>query len=201
MEGTILRSMLIAMLFLAASVLPGQAVEKFYGFTVKGEPVSPVCLEHIHPWLSDTDIIIKSIILDYCQDSNWAFAFNPIKVDGDLVSTVIKGKEDSEVESSTFDYRVAGKTDNGMFILELPANNEIAAYTITEQTIKSDLFNPQPSKEHILTQVSLSFVFCVERVWVKGNTVFVEKHVRDENAPRSEMCTPKMETVSYDVAP
>lgn len=196
-----IRSMLIAALFLAASTLHGQAEEKFFGFTVKGEPVNPVCLEHIHPWLSDTDIIIKSIILDYCQDSNWAFPFNPIKVDGDLVSTVIKGVEDSEIQSSTFSYRVVGKTDNGMFILELPANNEMAAYTITEQTIKSDLFEPDPTKVKILTQVSLSSVFCVEKAWVKGNTVFVQKHVRDENALRSGMCTPKMETVSYDVAP
>jgi hypothetical protein len=193
--------MLIAALFLAASSAHGQAAEKFFGFTVKGEPVSPVCLEHIHPWLSDTDIIIKSVILDYCQDSNWTFAYNPIKIDGDLVSTVIKDKVDSEVESSTFDYEVAGKTDNGMFILMLPANNEIAAYTITEQTIKSDLFDPHPLKKQILTQVSLSFVACMEKAWVKGNTVFVQKHVRDENAPRSEECNTKLETVSYEVSP
>ena len=196
-----IRSMLMAALFLAASTLHGQAAEKFYGFTVNDEPVNPVCLEHIHPWLSDSDIIIKSIILDYCQGSNWAFAYNPIKIDGDLVSTVIKGKEDSEIESSTFSYRVVGKTDNGMFILMLPDNNEIAAYTITEQTIKSDLFEPDPTKVKILTQVSLSIVMCVEKAWVKGNRVFVEKHVRDENALRSGMCTPKMETVSYDVSP
>lgn len=192
-----IRSMLIATLFLAASCAHGQAAEKFYGFTVKGEPVSPVCLEHIHPWLSDTDIIIKSVILDYCQDSNWTFAFNPIKIDGDLVSSRIKGEEDSEIESATFSYRVIGKTDNGMFILELPGNNEIAAYTITEQTIKSDLFDPKPEKMQILTQVSLSFVFCVDKAWVKGNTVSVQRHVRDDNAH----CTDKVETVSYDVAP
>jgi hypothetical protein len=194
--------MLIATLLLAASHVHGTgAAEKFYGFTVNGEPVSPVCLEHIHPWLSDTDIIIRSIILDDCQDSNWAFAYNPIRIDGDVVSTVIKGKVDSEVESSTFSYEVVGRTDNGMFILMLPANSEIAAYSITEQTIKSDLLDPRPARKKILTQVSRSFVACLEKAWVKCNTVFVRKHVRDENAPRPEQCTPKMETVSREVSP
>jgi hypothetical protein len=192
--------MIFIALFLAASFGPGHAQDRFFGFTIKGQVINPLCLEHIHPWSSDGVIIVKSLVLEYCQDSNWAFADNPIEVEGDVVSTKLKNGVDSEVSSSIFSYRIVGKTDNGLFIALLP-ENEVAAYTIAEQTIKSDLFAPDPDRVHVLTQVALSSVACLQTIRVEGNTVIVTKNVLDEHAPRSDQCTPKIETVSYHVSP
>lgn len=194
------RLMAFAVLFLAASIGHGQAEEKFFGFNLNGKVINPLCLEHIHPWYSDSVVIIKSLILDYCQDSNWAFNDYPVKVDGDIVSIKLKDGVDSEVSSSTFSYQIVGKTDNGLFIARLP-ENEIGAYTIEEKTIKSDLFAPNPDKVHILTQVALSFVPCLQKAWVEGNKVFLTKNVYDQDAPRADQCKPQIETVSYQVSP
>jgi len=194
------RYMFLAVLFLAASFGRGQAEEKFYGFTLDGKVINPLCLEHMHPWLSDSVIIVKSLILDYCQDSNWAADDNPVEVKGNVVSTKVRDAVDSEVTSSTFSYEIVGKTDNGLFIARLP-ENEIAAYTIEEKTIKSDLLKPDPDKVHILTQVALSFVPCLQKAWVEGNKVFVTKNVSDQYAPGADQCKPAMETLSYEVSP
>jgi hypothetical protein len=191
--------MIIATLFLAASVNAGYPEEKFFGFNVKGEAINPLCLEHIHPWYSDSVIIVKSLILEYCQHSNWAFADYPIKEEGDVVSVKLKDGVDSALSSSTFSYQIIGKADNGLYIARL-ALNEIAAYTVTEQTLKSDLFTPDPDRVHVLTQLALSSVDCLQKISVKGNTVTVEKNVVDEHASRQE-CTSKIETITYDVAP
>jgi hypothetical protein len=192
--------MMFAALFLAASIGRGQAAEKFFGFTLDGKVINPLCLEHMHPWLSDGVIIVKSLILDYCQDSNWAFNANPVEVKDDIVSTKLKDGVDSEMSSSTFSYEIVGKTDNGLYIAWL-SGNEVAAYTLEEKAIKDDLFDPKPAKVHILTQVSLSFVPCLEKVWVKGNKVFVTKDVYDQEAPRPDQCKAQKETVSYEVSP
>jgi hypothetical protein len=199
-EISMLRSMFLLVLFLATSLGRAQAADRFYGFNLDGKVINPLCLEHIHPWLSDGAIIIRSLILDYCQDSNWAFDDCPVEVNGDVVSTKVKGAVDSELTSSTFSYRIVGKTDNGLFIARL-AENEIAAYTIEVKTIRSDLFDPKPQKVHVLTQVALSFVPCLQRVWVVGNKVLLTRNVYDERASRAEQCKPDVETVSYEVSP
>lgn len=196
-----LRIIVLTALFVAASLSQSRAEDRFFGFTLKGEVINPLCLEHIHPWYSDGVIIVKSLILDYCQESNWAFADSPIEVQGNVVSTKVKGAIDSEVTSSTFSYEIVGRTDNGLFIAILAGNSEIAAYRIDEQVIRSDLFAPRPETVHMLTQVSLSTVDCLRKAWVKGNTVFIEKNVSDDSAPRSQRCTPKTETQHYDVTP
>jgi len=178
----------------------GNPPENIPASPLDSKVINPLCLEQMHPWLSDGVIIVKSLILDYCQDSNWAFDYNPVEVKGNIVSTKVKDAVDSEVTSSTFSYEIVGKTDNGLFIARL-SENEIAAYTIEEKTINSDLLKPDPAKVHILTQVALSFVPCLQSAWVEGNKVFVTKNVYDQDAPRPEQCKPQTETLSYEVSP
>jgi hypothetical protein len=144
--------------------------------------------------------IIKTLILDYCQDSNWAFNDYPVQVDGNRVSIRLKDGVDSEVSSSIFSYEIVGRTESGVFIALL-AGNEIAGYTITEQTISSDLFNPRPDKVHILTQVGLSSVDCLRSIRVEANSVVIEKNVFDSAASRPEQCTARIETVAYPIRP
>jgi hypothetical protein len=199
-RGSMFRFMALVVLFLAASIGRGQAEEKFFGFNLGGKVINPLCLEHIHPWYSDGSIIIRSLILDYCQDSNWAYDDYPVEVKGDVVSIKLKDGVDSEVSSSTFSYRIIGKTDNGLYIAWL-AGNEMAAYTIEEKTLATELFDRKPDKVHILTQVGLSFVPCLQKAWVEGNKVFLTKNVYDQDAPRGGQCKPQLETVSYEVSP
>ncbi|MDB5526574.1 MAG: hypothetical protein JWM58_4337 [Rhizobium sp.] len=193
------RYMFFATLFLAASVSHGQAEEKFHGFTINGEVINPMCLQNMHPWYSDGDIIIKSLNLDYCQNSNWAFAANPIKVEGDVVSTKVQGAVMSEVTSDSFSYKPIGKTTDGLFIVMLPDNGEIAAYRIDERIVKDDLFGTKTSKVHILTAIGQSWFRCLNNAWMKGNKVVIERRIPHEDKPRSEECDTKMETVEYEI--
>jgi hypothetical protein len=194
------RFMMLGVLFLAASPGSSEADEKFFGFNLDGKVINPLCLEHIHPWYSDSTIIVRSLILDYCQDSNWAYDDYPVEVKDGVVSIKLKDRVDSEVSSSTFSYRIVGKTDNGLYIARL-AENEMAAYTIEEKTLATELFDRKPEKVHVLTQVGLSFVPCLQKAWVAGNKVFLTKNVYDRDAARDAQCKPQLETLSYDVSP
>lgn len=190
----------LVVLFLAASIGCSHADEKFFGFNLDGKVINPLCLEHIHPWYSDNTIIVRSLILDYCQDSNWAADNDAVEVKGDVVSIKLNDSADSGTSSSTFSYQIIGKTTNGLYIARLP-ENEMAAYTIEEKVLATELFDRKPDKVRILTQVGLSFVPCLQKVWVEGNKVFLTKNVYDQDAAHADQCKPQIETVSYDVSP
>jgi hypothetical protein len=193
-----LRTLAYSMLFILALGSCGQAEEKFLGFNIGGEVINPMCLQKMRPWFSDGGIIVKSIVLDNCQNSNWAYATNPITIDGNVVSTKVEGAVASEVESEVFSYEVVGRTDSGVFVLRL-SDNWVAAYRIDEQVVKDELFKPQTSKVHVLIALGESWVPCLQKVEVKGNKVVIEKQIYRQDAARSDQCDTRMETVEYDI--
>jgi hypothetical protein len=193
-----LRMFAYSMLFILALGARSEAEERFLGFNIGGEVINPMCLQKMRPWYSDGAIIIKSIVLENCQNSNWAYAVNPIVVDGNLVSTKVEGAVASEVESEVFSYEVAGRTDSGVFVLML-SDNWVAAYRIDEQVVKDELFKPQTSRVHVLTALGESWVPCLQKVAVKGNKVVIEKQIYHQDAARPDQCDTKMEMVEYDI--
>ena len=165
-----------------------QAEEALGGFTLGGEPINPVCIGKMQPWISDRGIIIKSIVLETCQKSN--FGFHKKRVN------VADGNVSAELEGGPFGYKVVGETDSGLFILQ-QSENVIGAYRIEEQEVKPDLFKPDVEKVHVLTSVANSFVPCLKKLAVKGDAVLVEKHVYDPKAPHAQQCGEKRESAEY----
>ena len=76
---------------------------------IDGEVVNPVCIKLMQPWLSekvDEPVIIRSIILDTCQNSNLAYGGqNPTISDDKKVSFY----EDPNDGYSYFGYIFLGK--------------------------------------------------------------------------------------------
>ena len=169
-----------------------QAAQPFQGFNLGGKAINPVCLQKMVPLMSDNGIIVRSIVLETCQDSNWAFNDQPVQVEGDTVSTVI--------EDEPFSYQVLGKTPAGVFVLR-QTGNEIYAYRIDVVAAKPDLLAPATQQVHVLTVLSQSFVPCLQSAVVQGDKLVVKKQVSDMNASRAEQCKTKVQTVQYPIAP
>ncbi|HPA39702.1 MAG TPA: hypothetical protein PLV04_13215 [Phenylobacterium sp.] len=175
-----------------AAAAQAQAAEPFQGFNLGGKAINPVCLQKMAPWASDNGIIVRSIVLETCQDSNWAFNDQPVQVAGDTVSTVI--------EDEPFSYQVLGKTTSGVFVLK-QTGNEIYAYRIDVVATKPDLLAPATRPVHVLTVLGESFVPCLQSAVVQGDKLVVKKQVSDMNASRAEQCKTKVQTVQYPIAP
>ena len=45
----------------------------YYGFNFQGKTINPKCINLLQPWMSDGATIIKSIIVNTCQNSNQAY--------------------------------------------------------------------------------------------------------------------------------
>lgn len=174
-----------------AAMTQAQA-EPFQGFNLEGKAINPVCLQKMAPWISDNGIIVRSIVLETCQDSNWAFNDQPVQVAGDTVSTVIEGEP--------FSYQVLGKTTSGVFVLK-QTGNEIYAYRIDVVAAKPDLLAPATQQVHVLTVLSQSFVPCLQSAVVQGDKLVVKKQVSDMNASRAEQCKSRIQTMQYPIAP
>lgn len=167
-----------------------QAAEPFHGFNLNSEAINPVCINKMRPGLSDQGIIVKSIILENCQNSNWGFHSKPINIKGNEISTELE-------EGEVFSYEVIGKTDSGLFIVF--HTGYIAAYSIEEQIIKKDLLKPETEKIHVLTIIGDSFVPCFMRAKLKGNILIIDKHVFNLEASNAEQCKDEMETFKYQI--
>lgn len=177
---------------LMASLSQAHAAEPFKGFNLAGKAINPVCLSKMAPWISDTAIIVRSIVLETCQDSNWAFNDSPVKIKGDTVST--------EIEGESFSYEVIGRTTSGVFLVS-QSGEQIFAYRIDVAQVKADLLEGKARPAHVLTALGQGFVPCFLSAKVKGDVLVVQKQVSDLNAPRSDQCKSKIEMVQYPIAP
>lgn len=176
----------------AAAASSAQAAEPFQGFNLGGKAINPTCLQKMVPWASDNGIIVRSLVLETCQDSNWAFNDKPVEVTGDTVSTTI--------EDEPFSYQVLGKTTSGVFLV-LQTGNEINAYRIDVTPVKPDLLEAKTKPVHVLTLLSQSFVPCLQSAVVQGDVLVVKKQVSDLNAPHAFQCKTKIQTLRYTIAP
>jgi len=177
---------------LMAGLSQAHAAEPFKGFNLAGKAINPVCLSKMAPWISDTAIIVRSIVLETCQDSNWAFNDSPVKIKGDTVST--------EIEGESFSYEVIGRTTSGVFLVS-QSGEEIFAYRIDVAQVKDDLLKGKARPAHVLTALGQGFVPCFLSAKVVGDVLVVQKQVSDLHAAMPNRCKSKIETVQYPIAP
>jgi hypothetical protein len=166
------------------------ATNPLHGFSLTDEAINPVCIQKIYPLLSDQSFIIRSIILEECQKSNFGFHNSEIKTQENAVFT---NNADGLIK-----YEIIGKTDNNIFILFF--NGNIAAYTINEKLIKSDLFKNEKKKAHILTVIGYSFVPCFKKAHIEGSILVIEKNIYIPNASRAKQCTDTSHVVKYKIS-
>ncbi len=182
---------------LASGTPPARAVSTtgFFGFTLGSEIINPKCVNLLQTWISEkASIIVQSVVLKTCQNSNLAFEGKTYKVDDD-------GKvsyQEPDDPTSQFSYQVVGRTDNGYHALY--HDGYIGIYKIENRDLYFDI-NSQPKRPvAVLSKIgSTSFLPCIDSMHVDGSFIVIKKAVFDPNQPRAFQCTKDRETMRIEV--
>lgn len=149
-------------------------------FKFKDKIINPACIKLMVPWISDYGVIIKQVVLDYCQDSNLAYDGKESYKNG------ATGFFDSDGEY--FEYKVLGKLKNNSFFLH-QTGNEIAKYKISKEELITDLILGKKSEITVLTKLSEDiFIPCYQSAKVENNSLIITKKVFDPNKPDASQC-------------
>jgi hypothetical protein len=183
------RFILIIIVFLH-SLSNALALDISREFAIKDEPINPICIKNMLPLMSDRGIIVKSIVLDHCQNSNWAFTEEDVIVDGDSVTA----KSDGE----NFTYKVLGKIKSDIFILHL-TGNIIGAFKLENSKLRLNIASDIIEDLTILTYIGDVFVPCFVELKIEDNKVTIEKYKDDMNAGNSEACKTTTETIEIEI--
>ena len=83
----------------------------FHGFNLEGEIINPKCVELLQTDISEnTNIIIRSVILEECQGSNLAFDGQDYAIEDNDTVGFGEGHD-------YFSYSVLGRLENGDFLI------------------------------------------------------------------------------------
>jgi len=160
---------------------------------ITGEIVNPVCIKLMQPWSSentDSPVIIKSIVLDTCQNSNLAFNGQKITIDN---NGTISYHQDLNDGHSHFAYRYLGKTLKGTsYIFH---NGTIGAYTITKENIITDLRNNTIKSVSVINKLGDLFVPCFQSAIVKNDTLLIKVKKYNPDKPSAFQCSDIIETL------
>ncbi len=184
----ILLRITIFLLLISLSTLSASELLK-----ITGEIVNPACIKLMQPWSSentDSTVIIKSVVLDTCQNSNLAFNGQKPTIDD---NGTISYYEDSNDGHSRFAYRYLGKTSKGRsYIFH---NGTIGAYTITKENIITDLQNNTIKSVSVINKLGDLFVPCLQSAIVKNDTLIVKVKKYNPDKPSAFQCTDIIETL------
>ncbi|MGR5308096.1 hypothetical protein [Vibrio mediterranei] len=181
---------------LAVGAAPLSPVD--YGFHHNGNIINPKCVNLLQAWNSESPqygIILRSVIIDSCQESNLAFKGRDYHVSSD---GSVSYYEDPDDGHSYFKYEVLGKTERGIFALA--HLGYIGLYRLENQPVDFDFNYSNEQMVSVLTKLSQSWVPCFRSAQVKGNQLQVIKHVWNPAASRAEQCTDTLETVTFDLS-
>jgi uncharacterized protein len=154
----------------------------FYGFTFNGKPINPECVSLFNDSL-DGNIIVASIYLNSCVESNAAFSGKYAFVDRKgAVKYYRKASDSWERNDGFYSYRVLGKTDNGTFVLKTLSNwnGSLTSANLLLLKIKDiQLSTPDTEGKHVLTSVSLlefvgdysAHLLCDSSIKINGNKI------------------------------
>lgn len=177
------------LLIISLSTLSGSELLK-----IAGEIVNPACIKLMQPWSSeslDSTVIIKSVVLDTCQNSN--FAFNGQKPTIDDNGTV-SYYEDPTDAHSYFAYRYLGKTSKGTSYIY--HNGTIGAYIITQENIIKDLQKSTTKSVSVISKLGDLFVPCFQYAVVKNDTLIVKVKKFSPSRPTAFQCSDTIETLT-----
>jgi len=152
--------------------------------TIHKHTVNPACIKLMQPWLSEranSIAIIKSVVLDTCQNSNIAFkGQKPTINDEGTVSYY----EDPKDVYSYFAYRFLGKTSKG--IIYLSHKGTIGAYTITKESIITDLQKNTRKSVSVINKIGDTVMPCFKDAIIENDSLVVKSYRFDPSKQYSK---------------
>lgn len=166
------------------------ADDNMFGFALNGEPINPKCVELLQPWISDYGIIIRSIVVDTCQESNLAFEgkYN-INISND---GTVGYYEDPQDGHTYFGYKVLGLTANNIYVVQ--HMGKLGFYRIQNSKIRHNWIDEDEDSK-VLTKLSGDDSFCFVSAQIDGNIVKINRLEQE-----SKWCGSKEYTTTYDLS-
>lgn len=191
---TILSLLALSAFSHAKEVKPLLALE--HGFSYKGEIINPQCVDLLQAWISEAhSIILRSVVIDNCQDSNIAFEGQNYEVSPDGTVYYIENPKDHH---SYFGYKVLGETERGIFALL--HSGSIGLYKLETKPIRFDFSKSEIQNVKVLTKLSETYTPCLISAKIKGNQLEVIKNIRNSDAPRAFQCEEDIEKITFDLS-
>ncbi|MGL1932213.1 MAG: lysozyme inhibitor LprI family protein [Desulfotalea sp.] len=169
-----------------------------HGFTYNNNIINPKCVNLLQPDLSEKandSIIMQTIIVDTCQESNLAFEGQEYEVtkDGAINYQDVPGDP-----YSAFSYRVIGRAKNGVFVLF--HNGKVGLYRLFEEEIKFDFASTSSRVVKALSKLSETWVPCATNLSVKGNDIYITKNRYNPNAVGAGQCAGDVEVMKFNIS-
>ena len=160
---------------------------------INAKVVNPACIKLMQPWSSEnanSPIIIKSIVLDACQESNLAFkGQNPVLGDDGTVTYY----EDENDVHSRFSYRYLGVLSNGRHYIY--HNGTIGVYSISKEDIVIDILKNATKSVSVINKLGDSLVPCFQSSVIKNDTLVVKVKKYNPEKPSAFQCSDMIETI------
>ena len=160
---------------------------------IDGEVVNPACIKLMQPWLSentDSPVIIRSVVLDTCQNSNLAYDGQKPTISDDKKVSFYKDPNDGH---SYFGYTYLGKTSKGKNYIY--HNGTIGVYTITKENMITDLQKNTSKRVTVINKLGDSFVPCFRSASIKDDTLVIKVKKYDPSKPTAFQCGDRIETL------
>ena len=160
---------------------------------IDGEVVNPSCIKLMQPWLSenaDSPVIIRSIVIDTCQNSNLAYKGQKPTISDDKTVSFYKDIDDAH---SYFGYTYLGKTSKGKNYLY--HNGTIGVYTITKENMITDLQKNTSKRVTVISKLGDSLIPCFQSASVINDALVVNLKKYNPNKPRAFQCSDTLKTL------
>ena len=158
-------------------------------FKIDGQVINPACIKLMQPWKSEhSNIIVRSIVLENCQNSNVAFSGIQAYKNGETSYC-----EDPNDGHTCFEYKYLGKTDDGTYFLF--HQGYVGAYFISEKKLKDDLKVKKSTRLHVLTKIGDSLIPCFQEATIDKNQLIIVKKKFDAYQPTAFQCQKESETI------
>lgn len=158
-------------------------------FKIDRQVINPACIKLMQTWESEhSNVIIRSIVLENCQNSNVAFSGIEAYKNGETSYC-----EDPNDGHTCFEYKYLGKTDDGTYFLF--HQGYVGAYLISKETLTDELKVEKKKTVHILTKVGDSLIPCFEKATVDKNQLIIFKKKFDAYQPTASQCKKETERI------
>lgn len=169
-------------------------------FKINGEYINPQCVYQLQTSLAEyTNVIIQSIVLETCQNSNLAF-YGKENQWSDNNSVGYNNPDESYKPAQSFFYTYEGKLPNAKHLLS--HGGSLAIYKITEKRFGFDVSKNDYRNIHILSKIAeIGFFHCFKKADISENTLIIKKRIYYPDNPHASACDEnKTEQVKIDLS-
>lgn len=167
-------------------------------FKINGEYINPKCIEQLSTWISETDnIIIQSVVLETCQNSNLAFeGKNTFYKEKNKIGH--RGNLDDPHDDFFYSYE-ATLPDNKHI---LSHGGSLSLYKITNKRLGFSVLNNDYREVHVLSKIAeIGFFHCFQNATVSENRLIVNRRIYYPENPRATACDDnKTEQIKIDLS-